>query len=91
MVDSSETLNPTWTFNVGKRPRPTNQRTKTKKKPTKKSIFIIANSNNRYLETTGAGKQSITILFIGKGKELFGSWVQTYFFGRCGSHRTEWG
>jgi hypothetical protein len=64
---------------------------KQKKKPTKKSIFIIANSNNRYLETTGAGKQSITILFIGKGKELFGSWVQTYFFGRCGSHRTEWG
>jgi hypothetical protein len=90
MVDSSETLNPTWTFNVGKRPRPTNQRTKHQK--TNKKVYFIANSTTDTLKQQAQeSKAFYHYLFIGKGKELFGSWVQTYFFGRCGSHRTEWG
>lgn len=39
-----------------KEPRPTNQRTKHQKTKQKSLFYLIA--NNRYLETTGAGKQS---------------------------------
>jgi SpoU rRNA methylase family enzyme len=67
MVDSSETLNPTWTFNVGKRSRPTNQRTK-HQKTNKKVYFIIANSTTDTLKQQAQESKALLFYLLEREK-----------------------
>jgi hypothetical protein len=67
MVDSSETLNPTWTFNVGKRSRPTNQRTK-HQKTNKKVYFIIANSTTDTLKQQAQESKALLFYLLQREK-----------------------